>query len=256
MIEKESQIGGTWFHQKFHGVRFDSLHTQTLYSFAPMLCAPMCEAKVFLDYLIKVAKDNGIYPNINFSESVENVNFDTKTKMWTVTTSKDTYVVNYVMNANGYYDHVNPNVPDQFKGPKNKFKGELIHSMHVDQNRDDWTGQDVVLVGSGATSATMIPEIAKVAKSVTMLQRSNSYVLQGDWPYPGYITAVKLHKRGIEWPWKVYRIVMNLAFHSAVMMGVHYIPSMLFICCGTCFFIPSSPNIHCVFYLYPCLSSH
>ena len=223
IIEKNPVVGGTWFTQRFHGVRFDSVHIQTLFSFAPMMCDPMCPGEQFEQYLIKVARDFFIEKHIRFEETVDSINFDSGTKMWTVKTDKQEYTVNYVMNCNGYYDHDHPNVPDMFKNTP--FKGRVVHSMEIDQSKDDFAGQNIAIIGSGATAATMVPHLAKIASSVSMIQRSPGYIIKADWgQYPGYATAVKLHGRGVPWMWDIYRLFVVVVYDWLMALLIHFTP--------------------------------
>ncbi len=230
IFEKEKELGGTWFTQRFPGVRFDSLHVQTLFSFEPMVCEPMCNGTSFLDYLKKVAVKYGLMEHIHLNEAVSEANWCSKRKVWTVKTiTGESYECNFLFNANGYYDPENPHLPKVFEKGADKFKGRLVHSMKLNQEKEDWSGQDVIIIGSGATAATMVPHVAKVAKSVTMIQRSPSFVLQADYgQYPGYETVVSLHKRGITWPWKLYRLFFNTVLHNFVMFMVHVMPDAWF----------------------------
>ena len=224
ILEKNHELGGTWLTQRFHGVRFDSFHTQTLYSFEPMNCQPMCDGPRFHAYLVRVAKKYGLYEHIKFNEPAEEIDFNSSTNKWKVKTATRAYEADFVVNSNGYYDDKNPHVPEIFKD--SSFKGKLVHSFDVDQNKLDLSGQDVVLVGSGATAITMVPELTEKAKSVTMLQRSPSFVVQANFgQYPFYPTCTWLYHKGITLPWKVYRVMMCVIAHKFMGMMVHTIDS-------------------------------
>lgn len=168
IIEANSELGGTWYvapvvlyfnfesfnftlryKQRFHGVRFDSMHIQTLFSFEPMACEPLCDGKTFLAYLNRVAKKYKVFQHIQFNEKVEEINWTGRE--WRVTTTKDEYTASFVMNANGYYTNKGY-LPEVFRG--SEFNGTLLHTFDVDQDTLQLSGQDVVLVGSGATSVT------------------------------------------------------------------------------------------------------
>ena len=72
----------------------------------------------------------------------------------------------------GYYRYSSGYEPE-FKGSEN-FSGEIIHPQKWPESLD-YSGKNVVVIGSGATAATIVPEIAKEANLVTMLQRSPTY---------------------------------------------------------------------------------
>jgi cation diffusion facilitator CzcD-associated flavoprotein CzcO len=74
----------------------------------------------------------------------------------------------------GYYNHARPYQP-QWEG-MHRFQGVLVHPQRWPEDLD-LTGKRVVVIGSGATAATLIPAIAGKAEHVTMLQRSPSYYI-------------------------------------------------------------------------------
>ena len=76
--------------------------------------------------------------------------------------------------CSGYYSYKEGYTPD-FKGIDN-FNGQIIHPQKWtdDVNYND---KNVIVIGSGATAVTIVPEMAKKAKHVTMLQRSPTYVV-------------------------------------------------------------------------------
>ena len=224
ILEKNHELGGTWLTQRFHGVRFDSFHTQTLFSFEPMNCQPMCDGARFHAYLLRVAKKYGLYEHIRFSEAVEEIDFDRSRSMWKVKTAEGEYKAHFVVNANGYYDDKNPHIPDIFKN--SAFKGRLAHSFDIDQKKLEVAESDVIMVGSGATAITMIPELVNVARSVTMVQRSPSFVVQANFgQYPLYPTCNWLFHKGLTLPWKIYRVVTCVIAHKFMGMLVRSIDS-------------------------------
>ncbi|MFX8358729.1 NAD(P)/FAD-dependent oxidoreductase, partial [Acinetobacter baumannii] len=63
----------------------------------------------------------------------------------------------------------------EFPG-SDQFKGRIVHPQKWTQDID-YAGKRVVVIGSGATAVTLVPEMAKTAAHVTMLQRSPTYVV-------------------------------------------------------------------------------
>jgi monooxygenase len=87
---------------------------------------------------------------------------------------KSSFTCGFLFMCSGYYDYAAGYTPE-FLG-RERFKGRIVHPQK-------WTGdihyagKRVVVIGSGATAVTLIPEMAKTAANVTMLQRSPSYVV-------------------------------------------------------------------------------
>lgn len=76
--------------------------------------------------------------------------------------------------ATGYYDYHQPRQAD-IPGIQN-FTGNLVHPQHWPADLD-YKDKNVVIIGSGATAITLLPNIARDAGHVTMLQRSPTYIL-------------------------------------------------------------------------------
>ena len=84
------------------------------------------------------------------------------------------FAARFVIGCTGYYNYDAGYTPE-FPG-RERFKGRVIHPQHWPQDLD-YTGQRVIVIGSGATAVTLVPSMAGKAAHVTMLQRSPSYIL-------------------------------------------------------------------------------
>lgn len=80
----------------------------------------------------------------------------------------------FFLMASGYYDYTTP-LPTVINGLE-RFKGRIVHPQFWPTEMD-YSGKEMVIVGSGATAITLLPNLAKQAKKVTMLQRSPGYVI-------------------------------------------------------------------------------
>ena len=80
---------------------------------------------------------------------------------------------NFLLMCPGYYNYEQGYLPE-FKGREN-FQGQTVHPQHWPSDLD-YSGRRVVIIGSGATAVTLLPEIAKEAEHVVMLQRSPTYM--------------------------------------------------------------------------------
>ena len=78
------------------------------------------------------------------------------------------------MMCSGYYDYENGYLPE-FAG-YNDFKGKIVHPQKWTSDID-YTNKKVIVIGSGATAVTLVPEMSKKASKVIMLQRSPTYVI-------------------------------------------------------------------------------
>jgi monooxygenase len=76
--------------------------------------------------------------------------------------------------CSGYYNYEHGYLPE-FKG-RERFTGNIVHPQHWPEDLD-YSGKKVVVIGSGATAMTLIPEMAEDVEHIVMLQRSPTYVI-------------------------------------------------------------------------------
>src|SRR3979490_3093501 len=176
VLEANEDLGGIWYTQRWHGARCDSDFVKYSYSFKPY-ASPRCLAarEQIHRYLRSVAEEFSILENIRFNTLVTSASFDTKTQCWVVQTTHGSARAQFLINGNGYFSL--PHVP-AFPGAES-FCGEIVHTFDLDAKRR-FPGKHVVLVGSGSTAICAAPELARVSGSMTLLQRSPSYIYEID----------------------------------------------------------------------------
>ncbi len=178
ILEAKDDIGGTWHTHRYPGVRSDSDLYTFGYRFKPWVGPPIATAEEILKYLRAVVAENGLGSAMRFGTVIKRCSWSSAERRWTVETAGPdgapgtTYRANFLWMCQGYYDHENPYLP-HWPGMED-FKGRLIHAQKWDEGLD-LTDKQVVVIGSGATAATVIPALAKKAAHVTMLQRSPTY---------------------------------------------------------------------------------
>ncbi len=179
ILEGREAIGGTWDLFRYPGIRSDSDMYTLGYSFRPWTQAKaIADGPSILNYVRDTAREGGIEPHIRFSHKVLSAAWSTEDAAWTVTAQKGdetvTLTCNFLFLCGGYYSYANGYTPD-YPGLK-AYKGRLIHPQQWPADLD-YAGKKVVVIGSGATAVTLVPEMAKTAGHVTMLQRSPTYVV-------------------------------------------------------------------------------
>ncbi|MFM5895500.1 MAG: flavin-containing monooxygenase [Novosphingobium sp.] len=205
VLEMKDTFGGTWETHKYPGIRSDSDLYTFGYRFKPWVGTPIASAEAILTYMREVIEENGIAPHIRYGHRITACSWDSQTSLWTVTaTTKDgaahRFTCNFLWMCQGYYDHEHPYLPE-WPG-MNKFKGTLVHAQLWDP-KTDYTGKKVLVIGSGATAATVVPAFAEKAEHVTMLQRSPTYFFAA--PNQNEL-ADKLRAGGIDEP-TIHRVV-------------------------------------------------
>jgi monooxygenase len=181
ILEARDVIGGTWDLFRYPGIRSDSDMFTLGYSFRPWTAAKsIADGPAILDYVRDTASEGGIDRHIRFGHRVTRIEWSSEQARWTVTAERPetgettTMTAGFVFTCTGYYRYDEGYTPD-FPGLAD-FGGRLIHPQHWPQDYD-YSGQRVVVIGSGATAVTLVPAMAETAGHVTMLQRSPSYVL-------------------------------------------------------------------------------
>ncbi len=179
ILERREHKGGTWDLFRYPGIRSDSdMHTFG-FAFAPWKNdKAISDGASIVKYLDDITTQYGLAEHMQFGRKVVSANWDSKTALWTVTTeqsdgTRQRLQGRFLFLGSGYYDYDNP-YDAGFKG-SDKFKGTILHPQFWPENFD-YTGKKVVVIGSGATAATIVPAMAEGgAAHVTMLQRTPSW---------------------------------------------------------------------------------
>ena len=181
VLEARDAIGGTWDLFRYPGIRSDSDMYTLGFPFRPWHGdKSLADGPSILAYVRETAAVFGIDQHIRFGRKVVAARWSSKEARWSVdaqdtkTGAIETITCRFLYGATGYYDYDRGYTPD-LPG-RERFRGTVIHPQHW-PNDLDYTGKRVVVIGSGATAVTLVPEMAKQAAHVTMLQRSPTYVM-------------------------------------------------------------------------------
>ena len=180
ILESREAIGGTWDLFRYPGIRSDSDMYTLGYRFKPWTNASaIADGPSILKYIRETAAENGIDRHIRFGHKVVGASWSTPDAKWTVDIERsngerEKLTCNFLFMCSGYYKYEGGYQPD-FPGAS-RFGGRLVHPQKWTSDID-YAGKRVVVIGSGATAVTLVPEMAKTAAHVTMLQRSPTYVV-------------------------------------------------------------------------------
>ncbi|MFT5803695.1 MAG: cation diffusion facilitator CzcD-associated flavoprotein CzcO, partial [Candidatus Paceibacteria bacterium] len=182
VLEGLDSFGGTWHTHRYPGIRSDSdLHTFG-YRFKPWLGAPIASAEEILKYMGDVIDENQLAGHIRYQHNVETADWSSKDQQWTLKGTRGdtgeavTFTANFLWMCQGYYEHAKGYTP-AWKGMGN-FQGQVVHPQTWDESLD-YKDKQVVVIGSGATAATLVPAIAAQTAHTTVLQRSPTYFIPG-----------------------------------------------------------------------------
>jgi monooxygenase len=181
ILEARAASGGTWDLFRFPGVRSDSDMFTLGYPFRPWSKPQAIAAGGdILRYLRDTAAEYGVDRQVSFHSRVVAADWCSDAARWTVrvedtrTGARSERTCGFLYLCPGYYRYDEGYTPD-WPGQRS-FQGTIVHPQQWPDDLD-LTGKRVVLIGSGATAATILPAIADSAAHVTMLQRSPSFVL-------------------------------------------------------------------------------
>jgi monooxygenase len=181
ILEGRDCSGGTWDLFRYPGIRSDSDMYTLGYSFRPWTQAKaIADGPSILRYVRETARDFGIDEHIRFRHRVISAAWSSDAPMWVVEATEGDirktvrFTCNFLFMCSGYYNYANGYTP-KFPGTK-RFAGRIVHPQKWTDDVD-YAGKRVVVIGSGATAVTIVPEMAKTAAHVTMLQRSPTYIV-------------------------------------------------------------------------------
>jgi monooxygenase len=181
ILEGRQSMGGTWDLFRYPGIRSDSDMYTLGYSFRPWEEAKaIADGPSILKYVQDTAHDHGIARRIRYGHRVKRAAWSSPDARWTVEVERGEsnelvrLSCSFLFMCSGYYRYDQGYTP-AFAGVA-RFGGRIVHPQQWTGDVD-YAAKRVVVIGSGATAVTLVPELAKTATHVTMLQRSPTYVV-------------------------------------------------------------------------------
>ncbi len=174
VFEAGTNVGGTWYWNRYPGARFDSESWTYGYSFSKELLAEWDWKEHFspqpdtLEYLNHVADKFDLRRDMQFRSTVTAAHWDDAANQWTVTLENGEQAkARFLFTAIGILSaYTLPAIPG-----RDSFQGPAYHPARWPHTPVDFTGKRVGIIGTGATAIQAIPEIAKQAAHLTVFQR-------------------------------------------------------------------------------------
>ena len=174
VLEANSDLGGTWFNNRYPGARFDSESYTYGYSFSKEVLeewswtekhSPQPETLAYLNF---VADKFELRQYMQFDCRVRSLVFDEDMSSWTIHLEDGRQITTrFVITALGTLS--TPSLPN-YDG-MDSFEGISFHASNWPHEPLDLVGKRVAVIGAGATAIQLIPEVAKEAKQLTVFQR-------------------------------------------------------------------------------------
>src|SRR5262249_9831961 len=180
VLETQESFGGTWITHRYPGIRSDSDLYTFGYRFKPWTGKPIATAEEILAYMGEVIDENDLDRHIRYRHRITSARWSSADNCWAVDGERlDTgepfrFTAGFLWMCQGYYRHSEGYTPE-WEGMAD-FKGRIVHPQTWPDDLD-YKGKQVVVIGSGATAATLIPAMADHCSHVTMLQRSPTPLL-------------------------------------------------------------------------------
>lgn len=180
ILERRSDLGGTWDLFRYPGIRSDS----DMYTFGYAF-RPWTEPKILADgasikqYVRQTAREHDVEDSIHYGLDVRKASWSSEQAQWTVwvrdsaADEERQYTCRFLLGATGYYRYDAGYKPD-FPG-ESRFQGQIVHPQHWPEDLS-YRDKRVVVIGSGATAITLLPSMADETAHITMLQRSPSFI--------------------------------------------------------------------------------
>ena len=206
ILEKAAGIGGTWWHNTYPGAACDIASHLYCYSFEPnpnwsRKYSPQPEIQAYIEHCVD---KYGVRNHIRLNSAVREFRWDEVRGLWQaqLADGKIQAARHVIFASGGLHLPAFPTIPGM-----DRFAGPTMHSAEWDHSVD-FNNRKVAVIGSAASAIQLIPELAKVAASVDVFQRTPNYIA----PRNDRTFSEKEKARFARWPWlnRLYRKMIFL----------------------------------------------
>ena len=206
MLERNDNLGGTWYDNHYPGAACDVESHLYSYSFEPnpnwsRQFGPQQE---ILKYMEHCAAKYDLNKHLQYDTTVTSASFDETSGIWTINAEGGkTFTTRFIISCTGGLSQ--PMYPD-IKGI-DTFKGEIFHSAKWDRNFD-WKNKTIAVIGTGASAIQIVPTIAPDVKQLYLFQRTPPWILPKPdkeisslrkWLYNSFPFTQRLHRKRLYW---------------------------------------------------------
>lgn len=189
VLERGSGVGGTWSANTYPEVAVDLPGIVYQFSFERNSgwSRTFPKGAEVRQYIQGLVDKYGLSSHLRFGQDVVAREWDESAQMWRLTIAGGREVTaKYVVSALGAF--VEPKVPD-IEG-LDSFQGKVVQTQKWDHDYD-FTGKRAAVIGTGATSVQLIPEVARMAGHLDVYQRRAIWVFaKPDFAIPGFVRSI------------------------------------------------------------------
>lgn len=219
VIEKNDDVGGTWYENTYPGVAVDTPNHFYSYSFRVKSDWKhyFSRGPEIIDYIRTCYREMGIAEHVRFREEVVSARWDKATNLWNLVVrradgSEYAMSANAIVSGTGLLNRpAYPEIPGM-----DRFKGAMFHSARWDHSVD-LAGKRVVQVGTGASGMQIAPQIAPVVGKLTIFQRSPHWARKNPLLFAEVSDAVKWGLEHVPYYTKWYRFLLLWATSDGVL---------------------------------------
>ncbi len=175
IFEKADGVGGTWWVNRYPGCACDVPSRLYSLSFAPnpdwqRQFAPRAEIQAYLERLVD---EHALEPQLQTGTKIVRAGWDDSAKVWRLQDQRGRhYTAEVLVSAIGGLSRPAwPRLPGL-----GEFGGHIVHSQQWPDDLD-LDGQRVAVVGTGASAAQLVPEVARRAGQLTVFQRTPAWII-------------------------------------------------------------------------------
>ncbi len=218
ILDREADLGGTWHVNRYPGLAVDVPCTTYSYWFEPnpYWSRLFPRGDEILRYAEHVADKYDVRRHMRFNTTVECARWDDDARLWQVTLAGgESLQTRFLITATGFLSQ--PHTP-QIPGI-DSFEAEVVHTTAWDGSRD-FRGRRVGIIGTGATSVQLIPELAASAAELTVYQRTATHVV----PKPDLAIPVWLQRLFARIPLanRAFRLLTDTIFEMIILTVLHH----------------------------------
>ena len=181
VVDAQDGVGGTWWANRYPGVRTDSEFSYYSFSFSKEVREEWTWTQRYpagdevLAYLNFVADRLDLRRDIRLNTRIESARYDEDSNTWTVQTADgDSLVAKYLVSGMGVLSQaIYPDIP----GIDN-FAGEKYHTAHWPREGVELAGKRVGLIGLGASGIQVVPAIAREVGEFYVFQRTPNFIVE------------------------------------------------------------------------------
>ncbi|MBS1693455.1 MAG: NAD(P)/FAD-dependent oxidoreductase [Actinobacteria bacterium] len=181
VLDAQDGVGGTWWANRYPGVRTDSEFSYYSFSFSKEVREEWSWSQRYpageevLEYLNFVADRLDLRRDIRLGVYVDSARYDEDANTWTVITADgQSLSATYLISGMGVLSQaIYPDIPGV-----DSFAGQKYHTAHWPRDGVDLTGKKVGLIGLGASGIQLVPTVAPQVGEFYVFQRTPNFVVE------------------------------------------------------------------------------